>query len=1384
MNSDDRTVTKEYASHFYTSKPHIRERCGIAECYRFRSDSKFRIIYYLFLLGIIIYLPKVNCVHALAPVLDGNGNDITQDVLTPSDSNVTNQQVNGASIDLVSKPSGLNGNLPNPLKSDSQKDEAFHNKVMPGTLSPDDDYDENDVKEIDTKNGGISNHTLGIDQEWLNKEKAAKRAGSKLTTGTSFEYNKRTHTLEPVLTDQRMLGGVIQSLVDNEAMLRRKYSQKIRVQHDLSLAVTKETAYIVSLLTNGELYTIRMKHPLVFQRLIEPLQTQHALNILLSKDLNRLRKYNKIWYARAKNDDKGALLEELRRYCGDENLYASNVKRPKKIKRSREEVYRKLELFHNDYQCQLVVRENQISEKILRAFDQQSGLYVAPSYSSLSPALGNKWLLSKFEQYFSQSSNLKLELLGKTAYSLIGKFMLMVENGTVLPTSPSSQVALSSLITILSNIMDGVIEPLTFLGRKKYYGFMNMCNVKCANGLFKPKKSNLLYEEVLNKQLEMLKWVTSFYNDDLLRIDTSAQKVLLEIMYRTTRDPKFLRSGKNTRLTMKSEFQDRGNSFAELDSSVPIIPTLQGIERHLNFNNNSTEDKDKSQVAVVASKPDLSLSVAGQFKVFLSRFLSGFRKQGFGVNNKGRSNSIVPYEVFKTPNNVVPSLDDSFLDTFENISDYIKSAAEHENNVYYETLNTFILIQNMHGAIHSFEDKKTRSLASSKSLGAVFRWLNMNHTKHLSHIPNKFLPFTSLSLQMMFFLQNVVESYTMSFFGGLKGFFKGLVKVGFNARFRPKTYADLYGYLEPHAVYNSGKYYSSVNVISNMVSKFKDMFLSKPAIPSPVIQYITVFLGLWVRGASNNFSMTDTSIDRVRKMFFLSYLSNGKSLADIATNIIIDNCKVSNHALHLGCIARTSSSNNKCKQRYVNLKPAKVRKMLKMLEATLHDPLDIIRMASDTARRCLAQKKQRRPRRSLKQTKRYPYVPLVKKTFKVPHAIDRLMLHSELSHRLHCYKTQEKLVRAMVKSLSSARSEEDVKRGIAAAFSSYRSIEIKQAGMATSSYRLICPFMYDAPEALKNVHRLNIVKFVIEKMIRMSRFSPKLKHMFTSLYAQPEKLCPTEPMEPLPDLPGCVLVGTRKYNGVSYSGGYAPLEEVAYPTNVALKPGEGRLVYDGSGFVPELTALRETSDVGSISVKMEGDYAKYYYNMRDGTQVDEREFALDNPDFAVRAHVITMASALTKLGLDMGRIIWCGYKHGWVADFVLSEVVGDADVPVFNGRYWLLSKELRVGDLVGSETKIKDGDEIRIENVGKYNIKIVNSNNEVLNLNKGGFQESSPEDGNPYNSAESLFGTILGNVTPGGVKNLVKDASYNPENNTLVIDLDSPDFLYSLGGSL
>ncbi|EKX74262.1 conserved hypothetical protein [Theileria equi strain WA] len=1345
------------------------------------SGSKSRIFYYLIILFLVINLKNVYRVYALSGEFDANGNGITQNSLTSTTIPTTINQEQSTdenkseSIDSVNKVPDLKSSDQLFPKPDSQKNEVDQSGHKPiDQLPPSDDYDEDDVRGIDEKSGEISRYTLGVDQEWLRRENAAKVVGSKLPASTSVGYNKRTHTLEPILSAQKTLGGVIQSLVDNESILRRKYSQKVKIQHDLSLAITRETAQVVSLLTSGELQKLRMKHPLVFQRLVEPLQTQHALNILLSKDMNRMKRYNKNWYSYAKNDDKKALLDELRNYCGNKALYASNIKQPKKMKKSREDVYKKLELFHNDYQCQLVVRENQISEKILRTFEQQSGLYIAPLYNSISPSIGNKWLLSKFEQYFSQSANLNLDLLGKTAYSLIGRFMLMVENGTVLPTSPSSQVALSSLTTILSNIMEGIVEPTTFLGKKKYYGFMNMCDVKCAEGLFKPK-SNFFYKELLNKQLEILKWVTAFYNDDLLRIDTSAQKLLLEIMYRTTRDPGFLRSYKSVRLNIKSEFEDKDKSFIELDTPIPVPIKFQKLER-------VTKNTGQLQDVTDENKPTKS-PIMGKFKIFMSRFLSGFRKQGSSVDNKALSSSIVPYEVFKTPKNIVASLDNLFLDTFYNIADYIKSAAEHENNVYYETLNTFVLIQNIHGAIHSFEDKKTKSLASSKTLGAVFRWLNMNPREHLSHIPNKFLPFTSLSLQLMFFLQNVVESYTMSFLGSLKGFFRGLIKFGFKGRFRPKTYAQLYEFLEPHVVYNSGKYLNSLDIISSMVSKFKDLFLSKPAIPSPIIQYITVFVGLWAKGASGDFSMSDINMDRVRKTFFLSYVSNGKSLADMATNIIMDNCKVGNHALHLGCISKISS-NNKCKQIYVSLKSNKLKKVLKMLEATFHDPLDIIRLASDTARRCLAQKKQPRPRQSMKRSKPYKYFPLAKKTIKVPHYMDRLMLHSEFSHRIHCYKAQKRLVKEMIKSLSSAVSEDSARKIISTVFSSYRSIEIKQVGMANSSYRLICPFMYDAPEELRNIHQLNIIKYVISKAVSKARFSPERKRLLTSLQSQPHKLYPTIQMEPLADLPGCVLVGTRKYNGVSYSGGYAPLEKIAYPDNVVVKPGEGRLVYDGSGFVPELMALRETVNVESISVRFEGGYNKYYYNMTDGTQVDERNFAIDSPDFIVKSHVLTTANALIKLGFDMGRIIWCGYKHGWVADFVLSEVVGDTDVPVFNGRYWLLSRELRVEDLVGPDMKIKDGDEIKMENIDKYNIRIVNTNNEVMNLNKDSNKESSQSGDSPSNSAEGSFSTILGNITPGGVKNLVKDASYIPERNTLVIDLDAPDFVYSIGGNL
>ncbi|UKJ88486.2 hypothetical protein MACJ_000930 [Theileria orientalis] len=1449
-------------------------------------------------------------------------------------------------------------------------------------FTTEDDFDLQEVERVNT-NKIDPRITQQIDNEWLRKQKQSQMIGTQIPVATSYEYNRAAHVLEPKFESPKLLGGIIQTLTDKESKLRRMEKRKLKIQHDLNLYISKESANVVNMLNNGEVNKLQKVHPLVYMRLLEVFQTQHALDAVVKKDGDKVKKYDKSWYLNSSPTSKASFIEEIRRYSKDTDLYGK-FKRPSKIDQSKENVYKKLELFHNDYICQRVVRENQYSQKVLRSLEQQSGLYVAPFYHNVVPGLGNLWLMKNFERYYMEAVRSKVTTFGKIAPLLVGKFMLMVENGTILPSTPSSQVAIHALTIMLALIMDGVKEPSMFLGKNKFYGFMSLCDSNCADLIFEEKGKK---DDLASKQVEFLKWVLTFHSEDLILIDTYAQRIVLNNMYAVTREDIYRTSPRNIQLRIQSEFSSprvrRRESFLELneedkDKDDEDGETTDGSEDYDSFveleseltNNRERELRDfnrrlleqhgekkrqeyrKMQLEKVleqqrkevqkqqeakesdtfqkamkerekilkmaeerASKPRPRQDASGEktlfvkevrnkeeeenenemeerksnkdknvyhnvkskleslgstYDLFLKRFMSGYHAPGRGVDSDGTSDEIVPFHVFVPSNKTTGGYDGQFLDVVQTLTDLV-NLAHNDCNAYYHSLNTFLMIRTIHGAVHSFESGKTKNISGSRTLGSLFRWLNTDSNRYLSHVPKKYLPFTSLSLQLLFFFQELVESYNYSISNYLTNFFRSLSKKKAKRSFRrPRRFSNLNRSLDTYVIYDQSRYHASLQTVKQLVDMFKDKFLSKPSIPSPIIQYMAVFIGLWAQSDSEKFTLSERGAQRAKKMFFLAFLSNQTSLADMATKMVLNNCK-GLRTLHLGCVSRVSSTNRDCKQISVRVKKSRLRNIFRIIEATSIDPLDVIRIASDTCRRCAAnllvrpqvgapvisylelekegsedsnsdassstesddfdedraagkepnKKSDNKKSESDKEVKEKQGVTPAnpegswtdmfknkskkerteEEEMELPHFVDRLMLHSEITHRVHCYETRKELVKSLITALAATKDEMDARQIVTNVFAQYRTIEVVQSGMASSIHRLICPYMIDAPDSVRVPLQTSIIKYAVSKVAKKVSVDLNFKELFKGLTSKVDLLVPTpDGYAPLPDIPGCVFVGSRKYNGVYFAGGYAPFPKIDKPTNIMLKPGEGRLVYDGDNFVPELRALSDVSDLQSINVVHERDFDKYVYQVRGEkgpVMVTERKFALEYPNFVVRAHVIVTAKALMKMGFDMGRVIWCGDKYGWVADFVLNDLVPVSDVPVYNGHYWLLSSQLSVKDVVGSvpvrfvnqsyrqpatvSVSIDEDEEhLGDKPVRALNVEIRASGKKVGELKSHGSESEESLSDEDEEAAELLMSSGGDSVsaTPGAVKS-VRSAVFNPENHKLTLDLDMPDFVFS-----
>ncbi|GIX62477.1 rhoptry neck protein 5, putative [Babesia caballi] len=1216
-------------------------------------------------------------------------------------------------------------------------------------------------------NGNMSKMTMDVDQDWLNKEQTAEAIQKKMPEETGFVYNKTARMLTPVAEQPKVMGGVLQTLIDKEAELRRRHEQSVQIEHDLRLRVTRETADVVALLTGGLLSDLKKNHPLVFSRLMEPLRAAIAINQLNATANTIVNTYDRRWYVRSSPKEKAALLDNIRKDTGRVNLFAPKVKKPKSMTPDKERVYQRLDEFFNDFQCQKVVRGNQVAKQMLRMFDQQSGLYVAPFYTDVVPTLGSLWMIARFEKFYHQGQTLRLEMIAKSLPQMVGRFMVMIENGTVLPTSPELQKSLFSLSAVLSKIMDGVTEPRTFLGKRKYYGFMGMCDVKCSRGIVTGVPGGDATKSfVLNKQREILRWISFYLRDDLLRIDTMAQKILLELMFRTTNSAKYLLSGNNVELHLTSEYVKPGQQEAMLELpevieklAVPVNNVRQTVRRAAKPYINAAKpyiNAAKPYINVIKGLPKRDVGTLTR------RFLSGYRLPGRRVNNKVGSTGISPYNAFKTPQKLVASLDDGLLAMVEVALDIVNLDVGNEyGNLYYMTFNTWAQLQTFHAAIHAFEPLTSKRQTASKTLGAVFRFLNSTAGGHIEAIPKQFLPFTSLIMQMTFFFQNSVEGYERGKLKGLLKFVKGLVTSGLKSRMGPSNFDELHAYFKPQVVYNRGKYLSGHGVVAKLVSDFKAMFLSKPAIPVPIIQLISVFTGLWARGSAATLDLADPSTDMVRKKFFLGFMSNRSDLPAAATDIVLRHCAAATPVLHLGCVPLTKGKKMTCKQLSVRTTRRSVLKVMQLLDATFDDPLDIVRVGSDVARRCTARPKPPRKAQAANDVG--------------PTHQDSALLFSELAHRYHCYKVQTTIAGQLSKALLKTIDPSTVQATIDRIFSSMRTVTVKQSNLSETGLTLVCPFMEDAPAEMRKVHRDRIIEYASSKLTAGRRLLSTVQAAVGKVFKRSSQpvVSSTLAAAPLEQIAGCILVGTRTYDGIIFHGGYAPPEKIPMPESVEVRPGEGRVVYDGQQFVSEVEALSHYAGVKAVVMERHKGVDRRVYHLESGAKMDELQFGRESNDFVVRAHVLTTSSALLSMGYDMGNFIWCGYEQGWVADFALHNVIGSSDVPVYNGSYWVLSKHMNVADFVGRQVPIRNGEQITDNGLDQVNVKVLSGDGQTvadIPINTG--------DGSSFikggGETAYTFDTGYGDASPAAFQDLVRDAEFDPATNTLILNLDAP----------
>ncbi|WBY56361.1 rhoptry neck protein 5 [Plasmodium yoelii yoelii] len=678
---------------------------------------------------------------------------------------------------------------------------------------------------------------------------------------------------------------------------------------------------------------------------------------------------------------------------------------------------------------------------------------------------------------------------------------------------------------------------------------------------------------------------------------------------------------------------------------------------------------------------------------------------------------IAPFKFFRDPQ------DKSYSASIFAIDDIMKTCSlskkfKNYDSLYEKTKGLWDEIQNLYSASYGFVPSKkikTQSFITSKirNVGFLFRWLNNNEytSSDVNFLGKNYSPFVSLSLQLTFFINTMIEQYESSFLGNFSAAIKKIFTLGKSGA-NPKNYDDLINFSETDYLLRTKKADAVQRIINQTIKILKKKFFSGEYTPTLFAQYVSLFLSLWVFEGEKDISMNNPNISRFKKIFFLSFLVHNSGVVEKATEIICKSCQKKTKKIVLGCIddygGKTKRKilgifSKKCKPAIVPIEKKSVRKILKVLMTTLSDPLDILKIAVDLSTRC----------------KYYDDSSSKKKKHKENYD---LFVKSELSLRHTCAVVTKKLVQKSIKRVSRLKDFSEAPSIIEQTLDSVQYLKMRNHRDPNSSFTVLCPFMQGTDKHIRDLERSQIISYVLKNVGIYNLFKGKLHNLFSKSINIKEGV--------KSDSVVTVKVGGRKFNGNLFVGGYNLNVNDIDQNTLHIGLSKSRKVYNGTKFVDELDILKEEG-IKDIIVKGIDEDNERLYVLSTGERVSEFDYAKENPN----ANIIIFdgnnyisSYALREIGLENERIVWAGNTVGWTAEFALGNI-SDRPIPIFDGSAWILLDKLSIKNILGNflpknvngNLLAKDINFIILNKDGKAILKntmpIVNLKNATFTLN-------------------------------------------------------------------
>ncbi|SBS81172.1 rhoptry neck protein 5, putative [Plasmodium ovale curtisi] len=942
----------------------------------------------------------------------------------------------------------------------------------------------------------------------------------------------------------------------------------------------------------------------------ESLATMHALDVIRNDKTVDFSKYTVEWYSHATLKDKyetekskkenmrktkarrGAKLQQLmfpnqsslqpqpqqalRRRCCD-SLYAHDMS------------IRQLE---TDLLVQRFVTESangteNLMKKLLKEHEGGSSNYVSPLHSDVCSQLGSLFMSYQFERTFKSAINQDLGYFKKYLPRLRFRIHTMIQRGTMILLEKSLEDALHTFKLKVAELMD------------KKFGFVDMCSHKCvaetvnASYDLDEYKNEFKSTNTLQRRADIVKMMMYYYRDKINNIETTADFVLIMLLY----------------LNSATEHTEKG--FIDV-SSIGTTDKFNLL--------NTTIDRRKK---VKKEKKRSFLKIAP---------FNFFREEP--EEKSGNESIFAIDDVLKTC---------SLAKTSQNFSSLYEMNKELWNG-----------IQNIYSSSYGFVESrkiKTKSFVTSKirNVGFAFRWFyyNKGPTPNANFLVNNFSPLVSISLQLTFFLSSMIEQYESSFLANFSATLKKIFTLGTSAS-NPRNYTDLVSFAETDYLLRHSKADKVQRIITQSVKMLKKKFLSIPYTPTLLAQYISLFLSLWVFENEKNVSLQNPNVTRFKKLFFLSYFVHNSGPVEKAVEIIHGRCRKKTDKIVLGCIDDYGGIqkkkflgiiSRKCKPTTIPIRKRSIRKVLKVLMSSLTDPMDILKIAVDTATRCDYYSRSVSENKSKKGKSKINYDLFVK---------------SELSLRYICANVTKKVVRKIIKDVSRMKNMSEAQNVIDQTLNSLQYLKIRNYKDKDSSISIMCPFMEGNDKSIRDLERNQITLFVHKNIGLLKILQGKILNVFKKSITTREGL--------RSDSAVSLKVGARKFNGFLYTG----------ENTLHIGLSKSRKVYDGSQFVDELEILKHDG-VKRIVMKGIDEENERFYVLSDNTQMSEFDYAIANPSANIvifDGNNYVSSAALRGMGLENERIVWAGYTVGWTAEFALNTISENPRNPPYPQLSW------------------------------------------------------------------------------------------------------------------